>query len=212
MAELLQTQPGDYIALFEKLIKTGLLGFGMNELAMRSLVADPPKFVLEGVLLPGHDSVGAWSARIVVGDSVIELALIQFKKDERTRGRDDVFWGEWTIHIKGQPIHDKDDGMRLVFLATHDYVWIKGISPTPYPVVPSIELPPPPERPPEPEDLAERIKDVEAMREEFAPMELDEDKVQAYLQARSTLKEFHNDNFDRAGEHSPQFHREGRPY
>jgi hypothetical protein len=63
-----------------------------------------------------------------------------------------------------------------------------------------------------PEERLQRVLDVQAAREEFFPMDLDDDKVQAYLAGRSSLIEFHNDNVDRAGAHRPEFHRPGRPY
>jgi len=62
------------------------------------------------------------------------------------------------------------------------------------------------------EERLQRVLDVEAARNEFAPMELDEGKVQSYLSGRSSLHEFHSDNVDRAGSHNPDTHRPGRPY
>jgi len=63
-----------------------------------------------------------------------------------------------------------------------------------------------------PEERLQRVLDVEAARAEFAPMELDEGKVQSYLSGRSSLHEFHSDNVDRAGAHNANTHRPGRPY
>jgi hypothetical protein len=64
----------------------------------------------------------------------------------------------------------------------------------------------------DPEELAQRAQDVAAVRAEFAPMDLDEDKVFSYLSGRSSLREFHDDNVERAGTHAPEHHRDGRPY
>lgn len=61
-------------------------------------------------------------------------------------------------------------------------------------------------------ERAERVLDVEAARVEFVGMDLDDDKVQAYLSGRTGLREFHNDNVERYGSHDESKHRPGRPY
>lgn len=63
-----------------------------------------------------------------------------------------------------------------------------------------------------PEERAERVLDVQAARIEFAGMDLDEDKVNAYLSGRTELHEFHDDNVQRYGTHDESKHRPGRPY
>ena len=203
MSELLRTQAGDVISLFDEFIKpiTGILGFGMNELNLRSLVDDPPKYVLEGV----GDVLGAWSARRVLPNgSVVELALIQFKKDERTRGRDDVMYGEWTIHIKGPATERNPDGMILVFLALHDYVWIRGISATPDPQPPVLTLPPPPPPAPVddwllPENQRKHLAELHRIETEMG-FPMDSSRFDAYMTGRNrNLTEVHDDELNRAG-------------
>jgi hypothetical protein len=202
MFELGRTQPGDYFALFNGFLQTGLVSFGLNELNLRSLIDDPPKYTLES----RSGALGGWSARYVLPNgSPVELALIQFKKDERTRGRDDVLWGEWTIHLRAQPEHADDDGMRLVFLATHDYVWVKGLSPSPSPLVPIVELPPPSEPLPvddwlTAESQSKRAIEIVRLREEMHPTPLDEGRVAAYMSGRNrNLAEVHDDELLRSG-------------
>ena len=192
---LLNAMPGDFIQML-----WGLVMFGTNEFNLRSVVQDPPKFVLESV----SDALGAWSARKVLPNgSVVELALIQFKKDERTRGRDDVLWGEWTIHIKGPETPDNPDGMILVFLCLHDYVWIKGLSATEKPQPPAVNLPPVPP-PPADEWLTAESQlrhDLELQRiENEIGFPVDEDRAKSYMSGRNrNLSEVHDDELNRAG-------------
>lgn len=193
--QILTIAPGDFIKLL-----AGVLGFGINELNLRSLIDDPPKYTLES----SSNSLGAWSARFVLpSGSPVELALVQFKKDERTRNRPDVLWGEWTIHIKGPETSDNPDGMILVFLATHDYVWIRGISPTAGPVVPFKELPPKPEPPEDewntPENVNKHMQELHRIEDEMGyPM--DSDRFNAYMEGRNrNLAEVHDDELIRAG-------------
>ena len=67
-----------------------------------------------------------------------------------------------------------------------------------------------------PEERAERVLDVVAMRQEVASIdprfELDEDGVQSYLSGRKGLPEFHDDEARRFNSHNSAFHRLGRPY
>jgi hypothetical protein len=211
--QVFATEPGDYIRLL-----WGLLGFGTNEVSLRSTVDDPPKFVLESI----SGSLGAWSARYVLPNGgVVELGLVQYKKDERTRGRDDLLWGEWTVHLRGQPTSTDDDGMRLVFLATHDYVWIKGLSSTASPAVPRIELPPLPPASDDPwltpEAQRRHSDELDAIAAEFAAVGgpefvPDEKTREAYLIGRNrNLKSIHDDMVQRAG-FDPGPHPPGAPY
>jgi len=187
--------PGDFIQML-----WGILSFGTNEVNLRSVVDDPPKYVLESI----SDALGAWSARRVLPDgSVVELALIQFKKDERTRGRNDVLYGEWTIHIKGPSTPGNEDGMILVFMCTHDYVWIKGLSATATPQPPAVNLPPLPP-PPADEWLTDESQlrhDLELQRiEDETGIPVDEDRAKAYMNGRNrNLAEVHDDELQRSG-------------
>jgi len=61
-----------------------------------------------------------------------------------------------------------------------------------------------------PEERGERLLDVEALIEEWPGMDLN--NADSFLAGRSSLREFHNDNQDRAGVCRPEFHRPGRPY
>ena len=61
-----------------------------------------------------------------------------------------------------------------------------------------------------PEEQAERFLDVAAMQGEWPGMDLN--NVESYLQGRSSPKEFHDENADRAGFHNLALHRPGRPY
>ncbi len=204
--------------MFSKLVATGQLGFGMNEINLHSLVDDPPKYTLSS----SSAALGAWSARYVVKDgSGVELALIQFKKDERTRGRDDILWGEWTVHIKGPERFPGDDGMRLVFLALHDYVWFIG-QPGPFP--PQHSFPPPPPEPELDEWMSEanvkfHIAQLDAIALEFAEwggpeFVPDASTRQAYILGRNrNIKEVHDDMMNRNnGQHSPHMHLAGGGY
>jgi hypothetical protein len=197
-------------------------GPGINEMALVSTApdGDPALFRIGGVT----GAAGGWAGDIVAIDPTTGerrhnmVVLVQYKKDERTKGRDDVTYGELTIHLQGPPRFPGDDGMLLVALFLHDYAWIKGISPTPEPVKPWIELPPPvpsplPPPPPPlitPEERAERVLDVAAMQSEWPGMNLN--NVGPYLEGRSSLREFHNDNAERATTHDASKHRPGRPY
>lgn len=202
-------------------------GPGINELALVSTEpgGDPALFRVGGVTgagggLAGDIFVGAPDPQTGVRRREM-VVLIQYKKDERTRGRDDVLYGELTVHVRGPATERNPDGMMLVALVLHDYVWIKGINGE-APTKPWIELPEPddsvpvpaPSDPPPIDDAerAERVLDVQAARDEFSPMDLDEGKVNAFLQGRSSLREFHDDNVARAGTHDPSKHRPGRPY
>jgi hypothetical protein len=206
MTQISQTQPGDVINLFTLLQKTAELSFGVNELNLRSLIDDPPKYTLEST----SPALGAWSARYVLRNgSPVELALVQFKKDERTRGRDDVTYGEWTIHLKGPETPENPDGMMLVFYAVHDYVWAKWLSPQPYPMPPALNLPPAPPPPADDwltaESQAKRRDEIERIQREMAPMPLDDGRVAAYMSGRNRkLAEVHDDELTRAGyDHDP---------
>lgn len=195
---------------------------GLNEVTIvNTQPGDPP-----GLRFVSPDgNCGKWSFCVGADPATaVEVCIVQGKTDERTRGRDDLRWGEITFHVKGEPLNPadpRDDGQRPVGLLLHDYVWWKGINGD-QPVKPWVTLPPPkvpvpvppPTDPPPitPEERAQRVDDVLWARDEFAPMELDEGKVNAYLQGRSSLREFHDDNVQRAGTHNPAFHRPGRPY
>ena len=207
-------------------------GPGINELALVSTApdGDPALFRIGGITGAGGGLAGDIDVSEPDPQTGIRrremVVLLQYKRDERLReaGRLDLHYGELTGHIRG-PIDvakygPKDDGMRLVFLVLHDYVWIKGVSTTSEPVKPWLYLPPrqepplPPEEPPiiTPEERAERVLDIAAAREEFAGMDLDDDKVQAYLSGRTGLREFHDDHAQKATAHDESKHRPGRPY
>jgi hypothetical protein len=223
MTKLLETQPGDFIQLMDGLTKTGLFGFGMNEIGLRSLVGDPPKWALEF----SEGGSASWNARYVRRSAdgtilaVIEIALIQFKKDERTRGRDDVVWGEWTIHMKGPGRYDGDDGMVLVFLCTHDYLWHIG---QPGPSVPPIALPPPTEPPADDwtstANVATHNAELDAIDREFFAVcgdplfVIDAKSREAYVSGRNKdLKSLHDDQQARQnGLHAPELHPPNAPY
>lgn len=192
---LFSADPGDFIRMVSAVVR-----FGTDELNLRSLLGDTPKFVLEAK----SNALGAWSARYVdPQDNVTELALIQYKKDERTRGRDDVLYGEWTVHLKGPSRPNNPDGMELVFLGLHDYVWIRGISPTPYPQPPAITLPPPPEPPADPwltpEEQRKHLTELHRIEQETG-IPMDSDRFDAYMSGRNrNLAEVHDDEMARLG-------------
>jgi hypothetical protein len=208
---LVNAAPGDYIRLL-----SGVVSFGVNEMAVRAIGPDASGFGIEGSNIP---TIGQVIGRFVDSrGNARAVAQILFKKDERTRYRDDLAWGEFAILIYGppDPTIPNDDGARVIFLATHDYTWIRGFGP-PNPDPPAIALPPPPASTPPPtlptDERAERLLDLAAMRQEFAPIELDEGAIVSYLAGRSTPAEFHGDLQRRAdGQHRPEFHRVGRGY
>jgi len=171
-----------------------------NEVTVESHVDDPPAFRLHSK----SDALGKVSfAKIRADGSADEHVLIQGKKDERTRGREDVPYGELTGHVKGPERFPGDDGMRPIFTMLHDYVWLKGINgdaPNP----PVLVLPPPKELPPvddwlSPESQAKRAIEITRLREEMHPTELDEDRVDAYMAGRNkNLAEVHDDELVRS--------------
>ena len=176
-----------------------------NEVTIESTVDDPPGLRLHST----SDSLGKVSfAKIRPDGSADEHVLVQGKKDERTRGRDDLPYGELTVHVKGPERAPGDDGMCPVFTALHDYVWVKGINgaqPTP----PILVLPPPPEPPADdwltPEHMAKHRDELDAIAREFAaiggPEFVPDDKTrEAYLSGRNRdLTSIHNDMVQRAG-------------
>jgi hypothetical protein len=173
-----------------------------NEVTIESHVDDPPAFRLHS----GSESLGKVSfAKVRADGRVDELVLIQGKKDERTRGREDVPYGELTVHVKGPLRHPDDDGMRPTFLMLHDYTWVKNLDLGPSPTPPWIELPPPTEQPPvdewlTPESQAKRAIEITRLREEMHPTPLDDGRVAAYMSGRNrNLAEVHDDELLRSG-------------
>lgn len=184
----------------------GRLEISNNEVTVVSTVDDPPAFRLHS----RSESLGKVSfAKIRPDGSADEHVLVQGKKDERTRGRHDVPYGELTAHVKGPERGPNDDGMRLVFLALYDYVWAKGINGD-APAPPVLVLPPPPEDPPDdwtsPENQVQHRDELDAIAREFAtasgsPEFVPDDKTrEAYLSGRNRdLKEIHDDMVIRFG-------------
>lgn len=177
-----------------------------NEVTVESHVDDPPAFRLHSK----SDSLGKVSfAKIRPDGSADEHVLVQGKKDERTRGRDDVPYGELTVHVKGPERFPGDDGMRLTFVGLHDYTWVKNLDIAPDPRPPLLLLPPKPPPPADdwltPESQAKRQQEIDRIAAEMAPMPLDEGRVKAYMAGRNrNLGEVHDDELTRAAfEHDP---------
>lgn len=186
-----------------------LFGYpGLNEMTIvNTKDGDPP-----GLRFVSPDgNCGKWS--FCIGDdpaSAVEVVLVQGKKDERTRGRQDLKWGETTFHVKGEPKNPadpRDDGMRPVGLLLHDYVWWLGINGD-APQKPQIQLPPvseplPPVEPIDewlsPESQAKRRIEIDRIRDEMLPTVLDDDRVDAYMSGRNKdLAEVHDNELERA--------------
>ncbi|MGE0463898.1 MAG: hypothetical protein AB7Q16_21235 [Vicinamibacterales bacterium] len=95
----------------------GRVELDTNEMSLLSTVPDPPKLrvaSIEGL------SLGAVSAGRVRDDGrQIEMALLQFKQDERTRNDPASTMCEATLHLNdGSGEHD--GAMRRVFEFRHD--------------------------------------------------------------------------------------------
>lgn len=176
----------------------GFVELTNNEVTVTSLVDDPPGFRLHSK----SDGLGKVSfSKIGADGRVDEHVLVQGKKDERTRGRDDVPYGELTVHIKGPKRDANDDGMVPVFQANHDYVWIKGINgnrPTP----PAITLPPAPpvEEWTSPANHMKHLREIDRIEQEMG-IPMDSGRMNAYLTGRNkNLAEVHDDELRRAGQ------------
>jgi len=170
-----------------------------NEVGIRSDVDDPPGLRLES----RSRSLGKFSGSHIRADgSSDEHVLVQFKRDERTRARDDLNYGEMTVHIKGPQRSPDDDGMRLVGLFLHDYIWLLGVNGE-APAPPALVLPPPTEPPvdppTDPDVIAHRRDYLASIAEEFAPMEIDPGQAESHMQGRSTEREVHATMIERAG-------------
>lgn len=181
------------------ILEWGYVEFGFNELTIVSTVPDPPKVRQASPT----GSLGAYSFNLLRPDgSQQELVLIQGKKDERTRGRNDVNYGELSVHITGPG--EGDAAQVHVASLHHDYVWLKGISGAYNP--PAIELPPAP--PPEdwnsPENHMKHLREVHRIEIELGQV-MDEDRMNAYLTGRNkNLAEVHDDELVRSGlDHDP---------
>lgn len=183
----------------------GYIELTNNEVTVASLFDDPPALRLHSK----SDSLGKVSfAKIRPDGSADEHVLVQGKKDERTRGRDDVPYGELTVHIKGPERFPGDDGMRLTFVGLHDYTWVKNLDIAPEPRPPLVLLPPKPEPPPDdwltPENQAKHRDELDAIAAEFnkeIPGLVPDDKTrEAYLSGRNrNLRSIHDDMVNRLG-------------
>lgn len=184
-----------------------------NEVTIESVVDDPPGLRLHSK----SDSLGKVSfAKIRADGSADEYALVQGKKDERTRGRDDLSCGELTVHIKGPERATGDDGMRPVFTALHDYVWVKGINgAAPDPPVLVLPAPPPPETTPgDGFTPAQRLQFVSAIGHEFGFPPDPQSAARYIAQGHSpSFKELHDDMLPRNnGQHDVSRHHPDAPY
>jgi hypothetical protein len=184
----------------------GWVELSNNEVTIHSEVDDPPGLRLHSK----SDSLGKVSFSKVRPDgSADEHVLVQGKKDERTRGRDDLPYGELTVHIKGPERFPGDDGMRPTFVGLHDYTWAKNFDIWPEPRPPLLMLPPPPEPPEDdwltPESQAKHRDELDAIAAEFAavggPEFVPDEKTRdAYLSGRNRdLQSIHDDMVTRAG-------------
>ena len=186
----------------------GFIELTNNEVTVASTVDDPPALRLHAL---GHALGKVSFGRIRSDGSVDEYALVQGKKDERTREREDIHYGELTVHLKGPLRSPTDDGMQPSILALHDYVWMKNLDGGPSPQPPVLTLPPVvvPEEPADPwlspESQVKRRAELTRIAEEVAPMPLDEDRVKSYLMGRNrNLAEVHDDELTRSGlDHDP---------
>jgi len=193
----------------------GYIEYSNNEVVLVSTIDDPPKWRLASTT----GSLGAVSWSILNPDgSLNELVLLQGKKDERTRHRSDVNYGEMTLHLKAPPRFPGDDGMILVGLFLHDYVWLRHLAIGGFANPPPIDLPPPVETvPPAPVcNTSERTRQLDRINSEFVPwgITIDGDAYAAYASCRhANLKEVHDDVVVRNnGDHDPSVHPIDAPY
>jgi hypothetical protein len=158
----------------------------------RQILCHVPLVVLAGL----HDTERTWpwenydpTHGIPAGDFAAVLAAYGMASDDEQPYRDGRM--SWELVIERMDIRDNYRHF-------------------PKPSPPTLPLPTPGPPPIDAAERAERVLDVEALAREFPGMDLN--NVESYLQGRSSLEEFHDENAARAETHDESFHRPGRPY
>lgn len=102
----------------------GFIEYGGNEVTVASRIDDPPKYRLAA---PFGLSLGAVTgSRLRPDGGQDEMAILQFKQDERTRADPNSRVGEMSFLLRKGASGNDDADFVEVMIVRHDGIWVHG--------------------------------------------------------------------------------------